>query len=91
MMTRRTPSGDVLARLFGDGDAQEGICVIASVENDGAGSYTLNRICTVDNCPAAIERAGNLSSRGSAVLVVTYCQGAPLVLARYGDTPRELA
>lgn len=78
------------ARLFSDGGATHGTCIIVPVERDGAGSFILGKEIKVANCARAIQAAGEMSTRALGVLVVAYSEGKPLVLARYGETPPDL-
>jgi hypothetical protein len=77
-------------QLFLDGSAREGACIIVPVLRDEAGSYLLGEKVKAPDCTRAIHSAGEMSSREPGVLVVAYFEGAPLVLARYGDTPPDL-
>jgi hypothetical protein len=78
------------ARLFSDGGSTDGTCTIVPVERDEAGSFVLGDEIKVANCARAIQAAGEMSTRALGVLVVAYSEGKPLVLARYGETPRDL-
>lgn len=84
------PTRAAFARLFTDGSTREGACIIVPVLRDGAGSYLLGEKVEAASCTHAIQSAGEMSSREPGVLVVAYFEGAPLVLARYGDTPPDL-
>lgn len=81
-----TPSlREALARLRVE-DTVDGSCFVISLARgpNGDMAFTTSR---AGSGSLAIQKAGDMSTHEIGVLVVAFSEGAPLVLARYGEVP----
>lgn len=92
MKTPAAPSArEAVARLLSEHGVGEGKCLIVVTERDNAGGQVFDARGITDSWVNAIQLAGNMAPNERGVFVAACCNGAPVIVVRYGDTPSDLA